>query len=83
MVTTMVIIIGDRGHQRRRSQPTPHARGPELSAEMMIACLDARLRVIEIPVNYFNRSASQIRAYRNPQTFWSFLRLILRRRWQA
>lgn len=63
--------------------PQLHARGPELSAEMMIACLDARLRVIEIPVNYFNRSASQIRAYRNPQTFWSFLRLILRRRWQA
>lgn len=56
------------------------ARGPEFSAEMMIACLDARLRVIEIPVNYFNRSASQIRAYRNPQTFWSFLRLIISRR---
>ncbi len=61
-------------------QPQLSARGPEFSAEMMIACLDARLRVIEIPVNYFNRSASQIRAYRNPQTFWSFLRLILKRR---
>jgi dTDP-glucose pyrophosphorylase len=56
------------------------ARGPEYSAEMMIACLEARLRVIEVPVNYYNRSASQIRAYRNPQTFWSFLRLIVRRR---
>ncbi len=54
--------------------------GPEFSAEMMIACLDARLRVIEVPVNYFNRSASQIRAYRNPQAFWSFFMLILKRR---
>lgn len=60
--------------------PQLAARGPAFSAEMMIACLDARLRVIEIPVNYFNRSASQIRAYRNPQTFWSFLRLILHKR---
>jgi hypothetical protein len=47
---------------------------------MMIDCLDARLRVIEIPVNYFNRSTSQIRAYRNSQSFWLFLRLILTRR---
>lgn len=61
-------------------EPALSARGPEFSAEMMIACLDFRLRVIEIPVNYFNRSASQIRAYRNPQTFWSFLCLILKRR---
>lgn len=57
-----------------------HSAGPEFSAEMMIACLDARLRVIEIPVNYFNRSASQVMAYRNPQTFLSFLALIIRRR---
>jgi dTDP-glucose pyrophosphorylase len=56
------------------------AKGPEFSAEMMIACLDARLRIIEIPVNYFNRSASQIRAYRNVHTFWSFLKLIVQRR---
>ncbi|HQQ62114.1 MAG TPA: NTP transferase domain-containing protein [Pseudomonadales bacterium] len=62
-------------------RPQLSCKGPEFSAEMMIACLDARLRVIEIPVNYFNRSASQIRAYRNWQTFWSFLRLILQRRW--
>jgi hypothetical protein len=61
-------------------EPNLTAKGPEFSAEMMIACLDERLRVIEIPVNYFNRSTSQIRAYRNPQTFWSFLALILARR---
>ena len=59
-----------------------HSTGPEFSAEMMIACLDARLRVIEIPVNYFNRSDSQIKAYRNPQTFFSFLRLIVNRRYK-
>ena len=62
--------------------PELAARGPEFSAEMMIACLDARLRVIEIPVNYFNRSTSQIRAYRNPQAFWSFLNLILKKRFR-
>ena len=58
------------------------AKGPAFSAEMMIACLDARLRVIEIPVNYFNRSASQIRAYRNPKAFWEFLLLILKKRFR-
>ncbi|HNE25737.1 MAG TPA: NTP transferase domain-containing protein [Pseudomonadales bacterium] len=58
------------------------AQGPAFSADMMIACLDARLRVIEIPVNYFNRSTSQIRAYRNPKAFWEFLLLILRRRFR-
>lgn len=63
-------------------EPALSAHGPEFSAEMMIACLDARLRVIEIPVNYFNRSASQIRAYRNAQTFWSFLSLIIKKRYQ-
>jgi NDP-sugar pyrophosphorylase family protein len=63
--------------------PQLSAPGPEFSAEMMIACLDERLRIIEIPVNYFNRSASQIRAYRNPQTFLSFLKLILARRWRS
>ena len=64
---------------------SPHlsAAGPEFSAEMMIACLETRLRIIEIPVNYFNRSSSQIRAYRHPHTFWSFVRLIVRRRWRT
>jgi len=64
-------------------EPNLSAKGPEFSAEMMIACLDERLRVIEIPVNYFNRSTSQIRAYRNPQAFWSFLALILARRFSS
>ncbi|HSC76435.1 MAG TPA: sugar phosphate nucleotidyltransferase [Pseudomonadales bacterium] len=63
-------------------RPELSARGPEFSAEMMIACLDARLRIIEIPVNYFNRSTSQIRAYRNSQSFWLFLRLILTKRFR-
>jgi dTDP-glucose pyrophosphorylase len=60
--------------------PDVSAKGPEFSAEMMIACLDARLRVIEVPVNYFNRSTSQIRAYQNYRSFWAFLRLIVQRR---
>ncbi len=59
-----------------------HAPGPEFSAEMLIACLDARLRVIEIPVNYFNRSTSQILAYRNHRSFWAFLQLIVKKRFR-
>lgn len=57
--------------------------GPAYSAEMMLACLENRLRVIEVPVNYFNRSASQNRAYRNWQAFFSFLGLLVRRRLAA
>lgn len=60
----------------------PHLQetGPAFSAEMMLACLECRLRVIEVPVSYFNRSASQNKAYRNRQAFFSFLRLLLKRR---
>jgi dTDP-glucose pyrophosphorylase len=61
-------------------EPQLGSSGPAFSAEMMIACLDARLRVIEVPVNYFNRSSSQFREYRNTRTFWKFLRLIIARR---
>ena len=63
--------------------PDLNAKGPAFSVEMMIACLDTRLRVLEIPVNYFNRSTSQIRAYRNPKAFWEFLLLIFKKRFKA
>ncbi|MCB1615799.1 MAG: NTP transferase domain-containing protein [Pseudomonadales bacterium] len=57
-----------------------HEKGPAYSAEMMIELIEQRQRVIEIPVNYYNRSASQQQHHRNPRTFFSFLKLILRKR---
>jgi dTDP-glucose pyrophosphorylase len=54
--------------------------GPEFSVEMMIALLNEHQRVIEIPVNYFNRAGSIHRKYRNVSTFFRMLWLILRRR---
>lgn len=56
------------------------ARGPEFSAEMVIELLQERQRVIEIPVNYFNRSHSLARAYQRPSTAMRFLALIVGRR---
>lgn len=55
-------------------------KGPAYSAEMMIELIQQRQRVIEIPVNYYNRSASQQQHHRNPRTFFAFLKLILKKR---
>jgi len=57
-----------------------HSKGPEFLAEMVIASLNARLRVLEIPVNYFNRSRSQNRHYRNATTFFRLLTFIIFKR---
>lgn len=59
------------------------SRGPEFSAEMMIALLDEHQRVIEIPVNYFNRSHALHHKYRTASTFFRFLGLIIWRRMSA
>lgn len=56
------------------------SKGPEFLAEMVIASLNARLRVLEIPVNYFNRSRSQNRHYRNATTFFRLLAFIIFKR---
>lgn len=56
------------------------SKGPEFSAEMMIEVLHARDRVIEIPVNYFNRSQSMYRKYQNLTTFFRIFFLICRKR---
>ncbi|OHB66339.1 MAG: hypothetical protein A2V70_10100 [Planctomycetes bacterium RBG_13_63_9] len=55
-------------------------RGPEFATEMIIEVLAGRGRVIEIPVNYFNRSQSMHRKYQNIGTFFRILRLIVRKR---
>ena len=54
--------------------------GPELSVEMMIVLLNQHQRVIEIPVNYFNRSQAYKRKYQTASTFYRFLKLIVLRR---
>lgn len=54
--------------------------GPEFSAEMMIALLNQHQRVIEIPVNYFNRSQSIRRKYQTVSTFMRFFKLLIIRR---
>jgi NDP-sugar pyrophosphorylase family protein len=54
--------------------------GPEFSAEMMIELIEARERVIEIPVSYYTRSYSQYRKYQNVRTFLRMLGLIVGRR---
>jgi len=54
--------------------------GPEYSAEMMIELLQARERVIEVPVHYYTRSHSMYMKYQNVFTFWRMLRLIVGRR---
>jgi NDP-sugar pyrophosphorylase family protein len=61
-------------------QHSLNSRGPEFSAEMLIAMLDQHQRVIEIPVNYFNRSLSIQSEYQTTSTFFRFLWLILTRR---
>lgn len=60
--------------------PSLAVAGPEFSPAMVIAYLQRRLRVIEVPVHYFNRSASQIHAYQRPRNAWRFARLIVARR---
>ncbi len=59
-----------------------NSKGPEFSAEMIIEVLSSRDRVIEIPVNYFNRSQLMHIKYQNPKTFFRFLFLILKKRLQ-
>lgn len=56
------------------------SKGPEFLAEMVIVSLNRRLRVLEIPVNYFNRSRSQNRHYRNATTFFRLLVFIIFKR---
>lgn len=54
--------------------------GLEFSAEMMIVLLNQHQRVIEIPVNYFNRSHSIQRKCQTVSTFMRLLRLLIFRR---
>lgn len=57
--------------------------GVEVFTEMMIEVLRARRRVIEIPVNYYNRDIARAHVrsrYQNLGTFFRILSLMLRKR---
>lgn len=55
-------------------------KGPELLAEMAVEILHDRRRMIEIPVNYYNRSTAMFEKYRNRKTFIRILLMIARKR---
>ena len=56
------------------------ARGPEFLAEMAVELLNDRRRLIEIPVNYYNRSEAMHKKYRNRNTFLRILYMLGRKR---
>lgn len=56
------------------------ARGPEILAEMAVELLNDRKRMIEIPVNYYNRSEAMNKKYRNRNTFLRILYMLGRKR---
>ncbi|NQX87158.1 MAG: glycosyltransferase [Halioglobus sp.] len=61
-------------------EPKLESNGPEFLADMVIEALNQHQRVLEIPVNYFNRSQSQNRIYRNAATFFRVFWFIIKRR---
>ena len=66
-------------------RPNLSARGVEIYPEMMIEMLRARRRVVEIPVNYFNRDLTHTHVpgkYQTVRTAVRALALLLRKRWE-
>lgn len=57
-----------------------HSKGPEFSAEMMLEMLNHRMRVLEVPVNYHNVSRALNAKYRNLNTFFRFLGMLIVKR---
>ncbi len=57
-----------------------NGNGPELLAEMAVEILNDRKRMIEIPVNYYNRSTAMFEKYRNRKTFLRILLMIAKKR---
>lgn len=64
----------------RKTADSLSAKGAEFSVEMIIAFLEQRMRVIEIPVNYRNVSRALNARYRNSVTFFRFVKLVIRKR---
>ncbi len=58
-------------------------KGPEFSPEMMIEALRSRMRIIEIPVSYYNRYGGESKhsaGFKKIKTGLKMIRLILRKR---
>ncbi len=53
------------------------AQGVEIIPEMVIEVLRARRRIIEIPVNYYNRDLEFTHVHARYQSFGTFLRIVL------
>ena len=64
----------------RDLRPELTGQGPEVLAEMVISALNQRKRLIEIPVNYYNRSKALYRTYRNRKTFLAILLMLCRKK---
>ena len=59
--------------------------GVELFPELVIEALRARKRIIEVPINYYNRDLESpyVRSrYQRAGTLWRILRLVVRKRWE-
>ncbi|MBV9957428.1 MAG: glycosyltransferase [Acidobacteria bacterium] len=67
-----------------KMRPLLHGTGPELSPEMMVAALEARQRIIEVPVSYHRRIGGESKHSANyfkvSQTAFRMLRTIMRKR---
>ena len=59
------------------------ARGLAVLAEIAIELLNDRKRMIEIPVNYLNRSEAMNKKYRNQNTFLRILWMFGRKRFNS
>ena len=66
-------------------RPNLTSRGVEIYPEMMIEVLRARRRIVEIPVNYFNRDLTHSHVpgkYQSARTLARVLALLARKRWE-
>jgi dTDP-glucose pyrophosphorylase len=67
-----------------RIRPRLHGVGPELSPEMMVAVLQARMRIIEVPVSYHRRMGGESKHsanyFRIARTALRMVRAILTKR---
>ena len=69
----------------QKIQDELHASGPEFSPEMMIEALQARMRIIEIPVSYYKRAGGTSQhsiGWKKVLTAFRMLTLILRARFR-
>jgi NDP-sugar pyrophosphorylase family protein len=57
-------------------------KGPSFLTEMVIEILRNRYRIVEIPVNYSNKSLAMHAKYRNYRTFFAIFKVMIKKRLQ-